>query len=419
MTLETLAEGWRTCPGCGETYQRLSRHWTSGSCPHPQLSTHQRAVVTGILLGSGSIQGNGENKHLLTSTPHLDHAVWVAEQLGWLTHSLKRKDYPEGHRYLVRTHAHPTLTRYRDRWYAGESEKQPPGGLDLLPTVGRVWWADAGGLQWHGDYDSQRTGTWSAEADAKARRIQRVLGDAGFDATRTGKRVQLQGAALERWLDWVEEPVPGVGYKWATSRGDYESERGGARVDRLQAETWGDGDIGLSLYPPGGAPVPSKSVGHRPGRNAGMWEAWARMDWRAHLRAAVAAVGTPLTQAQYGEYRRTYVGPSAEGLYRGGGAYESWRAACADAGVQHGGLPSEQTPPNPEYSLMDIAKAVCRVRNRIGAWPSGTEYDREREEHDPASSTIYVRLKPEGVPGWSGWDVAVMLAERYVEDADG
>ena len=153
----TLAIGNRTCPTCGYTYERLSRHWTSGPCPRPELTRRQHNLVTGLLLGNAAISGNSANKHLVLVTTNRPFAAWVLEKLDWLAHGLVRidpdstntdeaADWKVNHRYRVRTMAHPELTPYR-KWYVAPGEKRIPLHLNLPPRSARAWYACSGGLQ--------------------------------------------------------------------------------------------------------------------------------------------------------------------------------------------------------------------------------------------------------------------------------
>ncbi|QCW05294.1 hypothetical protein [Natrinema pallidum] len=212
------------CPrGCG-SYQRLSRHWSGPNCEFPPLSADQRETVEGLLLAGATIAGNGPNKHLVVGTVHEPLATWLADQLEWLTHSVRERDGGENRQleYRVRTHAHATLSRYVE-WTDGD--RRPPEGYEPTAHTARVWYALAGGLQWPGEYDSQRTALFSAEADARAAWIMDVLEAAGFEPTRAGKRVQLRPTETTRFLEWIGEPVPGVVYKWTDSKDEYQALR--------------------------------------------------------------------------------------------------------------------------------------------------------------------------------------------------
>jgi len=212
------------CPGCGDAYERAASHWSNSACGYPEISAEQRAVLDGLMLGGANVDGQGSNRHLLASTTSPLLAEWTAEQLDWLHHGTRTDHGAGDHQdvYRVRTPAHPAINRY-ERWGDGET-RAPPDNYDLTPLAGRVWWAYAGGLQWQGEYNSQRTATISALNDDRGAWVQHILSTAGIDATRVGKRVQWHGQQLRDWLDWIGDPVPGAEHKWAT-RVEYRALR--------------------------------------------------------------------------------------------------------------------------------------------------------------------------------------------------
>jgi hypothetical protein len=298
MTRTLLEEGSRDCPVCGETKDRLSRHWSY--CEFPDVTDGLRALLTGILLGGGSLQGHGENtQHLLVQTTSRDLAEWLFGELGWLAHSLRRETFDGEHDpiYHVRTHAHSYLRRLRDDWYR-DGTKRLRTAVALSPRAGRAWWALAGGLEWTGDYDSQVRGTFSAKADSRAAAIITLLERRGYEPRRLNRRVVLYGDDLRGWLDWIGGPVPGVEYKWALGRDAYELFRGR------------NSDIG------------------RP-------NGYDRADIRQAIQAVASVVGEPLASNKYREMATEIDHiPSLDAVcYNPGAPYESWGEACRDATV--------------------------------------------------------------------------------------
>ena len=214
------------CPGCGEAYERVASHWAHSGCGYPEISAEQRAVLDGLMLGGANIDGHGSNRHLLASTTAGGLAEWTAERLGWLHHRTRvvhsdSRDHEDV--YRVRTSAHPAINRYE--WWGDGDGRAPPTDYELSPLAGRVWWAYAGGLEWHGEYDSQRTATISALDDDRAAWVRRVLATASVDATRAGKRVQWHGEQLLEWLAWIGNAAPGAEHKWADTQATYQRRR--------------------------------------------------------------------------------------------------------------------------------------------------------------------------------------------------
>jgi hypothetical protein len=52
------------------------------------------------------------------------------------------------------------------------------------------------------------------------------------ESTRTDKRVQLPPRETHAFLDWIGDPVPGVGYKWTTERSVYANHWREQRAER-------------------------------------------------------------------------------------------------------------------------------------------------------------------------------------------
>lgn len=379
---ETVLEGTRTCPLCGERFERLSRHWSGPRCEFPPLDDYQRWTVEGILLAGGTLAGNGPNKHLEVGTGHRRLAEWLADEFGWLCHSVVRIDYDDGGRepvYRVRTHAHDQLTPYR-AWF-DDGARRPPEGYDLPRHAAHIWYALAGGLQWHGDYDAQRVATFSAKAGAKAAWIERVLGDAGYDATRAGKRVQLRPRETDRWLAWIGGPIAGVEHKWRETHPDPSARKRRAGRQGGTAGTAGKGGRG---------PV----------------RVYDKSDLRGHLQAAAEAKGEPLTTRKYETYRESvdYNAPDRKTYTDStSGLYNSWVEACEDAGVRPGAKGQKG-----RFDESDCAAAIARIFRETGDWPTTLTYPDYRRQDEPAINTVYRRC--------GSWPEAIEAAKQLVSE---
>lgn len=140
----------RECTICGrDGFQRLSTHWTGPKCDFPAVDRHRRETTEGLVLGGAKIGGNSVNDHLVTGSVFEAFTTRIADNLDWLAHSVRSREYTgdRNERYYVRTHAHPTITRYGD--WVGDAYRRPPRDWNSLHTAG-TWDASAGGLEWHG-----------------------------------------------------------------------------------------------------------------------------------------------------------------------------------------------------------------------------------------------------------------------------
>lgn len=444
MAGRTLLEtGNRDCPECGETKERLSRHWSA--CEFPSVDGDLRALLTGILLGGGTLQGNGEDtKHLLVITTSRDLAEWLFSELGWLAHSLRRvtSDGVRKPMFHVRTHSHTYLRRLRDGWYR-DGEKHIQADASLTARSARVWWALGGGLEWVGDYNSQVRGVFSAEADARADAITSVLETAGFDSSRLDNRVCLFADELRDWLAWAEPPVPGVEHKWVLDQAEYralreDSSRGteyrvalcraaldlirkqtdeeltptlfDERMDAVDAdtvaETLGGGlwDDALSVA---GVErevfVDGRTRGHSKGGGDGPPDWWldeqrtTEAERDAALEAAADEMGEPLEIADYDEWRADNPDAPSSGAIL---EHWGWSDACIELGIEPGRTHG--------HTFDDLLEAVRRVRKEeLEGWPTVGEYTEFRHAHEPSVPWFYAA----DTYGWESW-TGVLQAAR-------
>lgn len=358
---EAIREPPFECPECGSEYARLGQHWAMGDCD-PVVSGDQHAVLQGLLLAGahatdGAVIGQTSSQQL---------AEWTTRELGWLAGRLTRVRFDEPEKspiYRLRTPSHWAVETYED-W-----TDSPPSEYELSPRAGRVWWAYAGGLQWHGDYNSQRTAAISALDDGRADWILRVLADVGVDATRAGKRVQWHGEQLREWLAWIGDPVPGAEYKWASSPVTYQAARhkhesrleyrvtlavtalevaADKTTDTLTREGFAEeidvvsADMVADVLGGGSfedacsvAGVTDNGSGVALGSIDGDVVQWSQEDCVEAIQSAVGELGEPLSNAAYREWARGRSDvPSVETVAGTNGRFERWRDACEAAGVQ-------------------------------------------------------------------------------------
>jgi len=429
-TRDTLRGPPFECPECGEAYVRLGRHW--GSTCDPALSEHQRSVLAGLALSGSTVDGGS----VIVQTTTRPLIEWTVEQLGWLAGTLTRVEDDTDNRepiYRLSTPKHWGVERYE-----GWSSNGPPAEYELDATAARVWWAYAGGLEWHGEYDSQRTATISAEADDRAAWVLRVLETAGVDATRVGKRVQWHGDQLREWLEWIGKPAPGAEHKWADSLLDWRlattdttaasdkrtlrnttaleiaRERTSAeltpgkfdaQIDAVDADDvadWlggGDWDDALSVAGVSrvGEDKLAKSQFSRDGLRRGRDTRYDRDDCIRALRKAAAELGEPLGQTEFEQWAAgSNDRPSRPTIARHLG---SWLEACSDAGVKTRG---------DRLTYADFVDALATLRDDLGEWPTVEQYDELRPNGAPSSAWVYRADKHEN------WQHAIELAkERF------
>lgn len=349
MSRSVLAKGTRKCPNCNEHKERLSRHWHH--CGYPEVDWLTDQYLTGILLGGGSIQGNGDAKHLVVKSTNERLARWIFGELDFLTHSLRKKTF-EGEReplFIVRTHAHDHLRRLRDEWYDEGGAKHIRPDVDLSPDAARVWYALAGFVEQTGPYPSQWRLAFSAEGDRRAEGIQTVLSRHSIECKRVDRRVIINPPAAEPWLEALGQPLPGVEHKWQFEETTYD---------------------------------PATNLdGHR---DKPQWDDETKV---GAVRRAAAALGEPLSRMRYREWARDSDVPGPQAICNNPNApFENWASACDAADV----TPLRATGPA-EWTEDGVCRALRAAKRDLGErfnTTSYTEWATGRADA-PSTDTVY------------------------------
>lgn len=160
----------KTCPSCGQRYERLAQHWAMSSvCDYPLLSDHTEQILMGILMGDGTVHSppSANNARLEVTNINRHFLNWMDEELGWLSNGVRLKrtaeeireenlrsnhdrfataDYAIRDQYVLTTARHPFVNEL-DNWY-GDNQKRYPPDLKLNPTTLKLWYVCDGTLLW-------------------------------------------------------------------------------------------------------------------------------------------------------------------------------------------------------------------------------------------------------------------------------
>jgi len=107
------------------------------------LTSLEREMVIGCLLGDGTLSRSGKNYRL-----RIEHSVKHSEYVTWKYGYLKRicispVQHVVSHSSLrFGTVGHPQLSLLRHVWY--QTAKQIPNGLELTPFIIAIWFMDDG-----------------------------------------------------------------------------------------------------------------------------------------------------------------------------------------------------------------------------------------------------------------------------------
>lgn len=230
------------CHSCDNEFERLSSHWArSSDCTHPKISAKQKEVLTGVLMGDGSVDRSSNNPRFSCSSVQKEYLEYLdslfpiiglgvklhrtAEQCverdidSGFNKSAKEENYSDIYRW--RTMCHPDIQQFSN-WY-NSGEKSFPKQLSLTPTILKHWYCCDGSYA-DGVRNVIEIGV-SNEIDEKDK-IKSMFQDSGLGepswniCKRAGNRDGMNGKiyfsskSTDRLFDYMGEPLPGFEYKW-------------------------------------------------------------------------------------------------------------------------------------------------------------------------------------------------------------
>lgn len=212
------SEDKKKCHQCGEWFKRIGHHWSGKSCNHPQLSTPQREIVVGLLMGDGYVQDNGGvgNPLFKVYSTNLSFLFYLRERLGYICTVIDinrtadqshdkfghETDNPLYHDcYELRTHSLPDYKELRS-WYSG-GEKHYPDDLELSPLKMMLWYCCDGSIERIGNHSSMEMGkTVGTDSEDK---IRGLFEEQGWEYYRTDNGFQFDVGSTELIQEYMTE----------------------------------------------------------------------------------------------------------------------------------------------------------------------------------------------------------------------
>jgi hypothetical protein len=233
------------CPQCGSEYTNIGLHWHRSECSYPSFTQRQHEIITGILMGDGSINAKeGRKPYFKLTNKKKTFVQYIRDQFGILATDVKTEKMFTSYSgeitmYRVATRCLPELEEYAD-WYKPDG-KRYPHDLELTPLIAKMWYVCDGGLN---KSESQRYTVQIACKDQKDRgdKIIELFDEVGFTAKWAGSQIYLRASDSQDFLEWIGDPVPGYEYKW-DSNDNIENT-----FDRPQNNPWKDKDRMYDLY---------------------------------------------------------------------------------------------------------------------------------------------------------------------------
>lgn len=208
------------CPECGQSFEALSKHWYYNEEHRPNLSSRQKDIITGLLMGDGSITRDGSNPRLVVDMCNEEFIKWLADEFGELAINLQswepeREEWNEVWRFQTRRL--PELQRWAE-WYGTDGKVFPPD-VALTPLVLKMWYVSDGDR----DYVPRgRDGLRIAmnKERGNEEKIEAYFEDAGLPTPNSWDhhdgacRARWGGDDAEELWEYMGDAPEGFKYKW-------------------------------------------------------------------------------------------------------------------------------------------------------------------------------------------------------------
>jgi hypothetical protein len=232
------------CHQCSGEYKSIGLHWAKSDCDYPELSNFQGDVLTGLLLGDGSINSNNGDG----CNPRMECSMVTKEYLDYLNsdvfpilgtgvtltrtaeesfEQIKSRDfrtYTDSSNYSdvyrFRTRKLPELKKFLS-WY-DSGEKVFPENIELSPTVLKHWYCGDGHYRGAGG-SKYITINVSNEVNNK-QKIESMFSNIGLPVHSWNISERSDGSVVasiyfstyttDDFFDYIGDSLPGFGYKW-------------------------------------------------------------------------------------------------------------------------------------------------------------------------------------------------------------
>lgn len=230
------------CSQCGDSYESIGIHWSKSSCEYPDLSQRQIEVLTGLIMGDGSVNRR-ENR-----TPRVECEMITKEYLQYLdkdvfpflgrgvklrktaeesaaecrdsgfSEGAKAENYSDVYRWYTRSNLNFNVF---SNWY-NSGKKTFPKNLKLTPTILKHWYCCDG---CYANKNSKDYITFAISNERENRgKIESMFEEISFPIDYWNERKREDGSwkcdisfnkrKSNDMLVWMGKPLPGFEYKW-------------------------------------------------------------------------------------------------------------------------------------------------------------------------------------------------------------
>jgi hypothetical protein len=228
------------CPECGKEYKNLGMHWSWNPEHRPSFTQHQKEIVTGLLMGDGTINRGGKNPHIQCEMVSPNYLEYINNSFGCLGNYVSLKStaeesaervrnsgFDEGAKsenysdtYFWRSRSHPELQEFAE-WYS-TGKKVWPMDIELTPTVLKHWYCGDGCWRNSNNNNIQISMSNEIENQDKVSQMFEKVGLPSPSNYSISERKDGSKTCSARWTveqskelwKYMGEPLPDFKYKW-------------------------------------------------------------------------------------------------------------------------------------------------------------------------------------------------------------
>jgi len=224
------------CPDCGDEFSRISGHWAQSKCRYPKLSSNQKKIITGLLMGDGTMGRSSKNPWIQANMITEKYLHYLDDNLGIISNGVKfhmtaeenahrkrqsgfrpnanKKDYSDI--YVWRSKCLPELIEFSE-WY-NSGKKVFPEDIELSPTVLKNWYVCDG--CWNNKNGCAYISISIVNERENTEKIEQYFRKSAlptpeyYSDTEYTFEARWGVESSKRLLEYMGSPLPGFEYKW-------------------------------------------------------------------------------------------------------------------------------------------------------------------------------------------------------------
>ena len=210
------------CPSCGKKYKSLGSHWSYNPSHRPPLSTKQKEIASGLIMGDGYISSQSKNPFLDVSMVNKKYLEYLDNIFGIFSKGVKlhrkEKDFKDDWKhqdiYRFRTSTHPGFN-FLYNWYK-TGQKKIDKNFSLSPTILKHWYVGDGNLQRNNRIRIATVNEINSKKKIEKIFLRSGLPEPDYWWEGKGSYMAWNEKGTKVLFNYMGNPLPGFEYKFPT-----------------------------------------------------------------------------------------------------------------------------------------------------------------------------------------------------------